>query len=287
MLSIQNLSFGYSRNRNVIDKMNLQLPPGGIYGLLGSNGAGKSTLLYLIAGALTPWRGEVTFNGTDTRRRLPHTLSDIFLVSEEFSLPPVHLHEYVAVNAPFYPRFSQEALTRNLEMFELTPDLQLGALSMGQKKKVFMSFALACNTSLLLMDEPTNGLDIPGKSAFRKFIASAMTDDRTIIISTHQVRDIDRLIDHVLIMDDSRITFDQPVTEIQRHLKFFTTSDRMLINRALCAIPGIGGAAVAIPNTDGEDSEINLELLFDFATKKPETLNTLFNTPVTPQTHSF
>ena len=277
MLNIKNLSFRYRRGSDIINKMNLELQPGGIYGLLGSNGAGKSTLLYLIAGALTPSGGEVTFNGINTRRRLPETLCDIFLVSEEFTLPAISLSEYVKLNAPFYPRFSHDDLTRNLQMFDLTPELNLGALSMGQKKKVLMSFALACNTSLLLMDEPTNGLDIPGKSAFRRFIASAMTDDRTIIISTHQVRDIDRLIDHVMIMRDSQIQFNHTVSEIQERLSFDTTTDREVIDQALCSIPGIGGTAVVLPNTDGNDSEINLEVLFDLAMKQPQELKKLFD----------
>ena len=133
----------------------------------------------------------------NVRLRQPVTLRDMFLVPEEFDLPPISLLSYVELNSPFYPRFSKEDMVKYLHYFEMDQDVNLGALSMGQKKKVFMSFALATNTSLLIMDEPTNGLDIPGKSQFRKFIASGMTDDKTIIISTHQVRDIDRILDHV------------------------------------------------------------------------------------------
>lgn len=285
MLHLENLSFAYRRGTDIVSHMNLRVTPGGIYGLLGPNGAGKSTLLYLMAGALTPASGTVTFNGINTRKRLPSTLGDIFLVSEEFSLPQVSLQKYVDLNAPFYPRFSQENLHQNLEMFGLDPEIHLGALSMGQKKKAFMCFALACNTSLLLMDEPTNGLDIPGKSAFRKFIAGAMTDDRTIIISTHQVRDIDRIIDHVMIMNNSKIEFNRPVWEIQKRLKFINTSNRDIIDHALCAVPGLGGAAVMLPNTDSEDSEINLEVLFDFAMKNPEALQAMFQNNNDTQNH--
>ena len=277
MLTVSNLTFGYSRKHNVIEDFNLTLLPGGIYGLLGPNGAGKSTLLYLIAGALTPKKGEVLYNGTNTRRRLPATLSDIFLVSEEFSLPDISLKRYVELNAPFYPRFSSDDLTRNLDMFGLTPDIHLGQLSMGQKKKVFMSFALACNTSLLLMDEPTNGLDIPGKSAFRRFIASAMTDERTIIISTHQVRDINRLLDHIIIMNQTSLLLNEPVDNIQRKLRFEVTSDKDLAQTALATIPSISGSAVMLPNTDGTPTEIDLELLFDFAMKHPDCITDLFN----------
>lgn len=164
-----------------------------------------------MSGLLTPRNGRVTFYDTDVRRRLPVTLQDMFLVPEEFELPSISLVSYIELNSPFYPHFSKEDMMKYLHFFEMDLSTDLGALSMGQKKKVFMSFALATNTSLLLMDEPTNGLDIPGKSQFRKFIASGMSDERTIVISTHQVRDIDRILDHVLIMDNSRVLLDEPV----------------------------------------------------------------------------
>ncbi len=170
MLDIQNVSFAYRKSSPVISDFSLSLAPGGIYGLLGRNGAGKSTLLYLIAGLLTPAKGQVLFNGADTRLRLPSTVSDIFIVPEEFNLPNISLSRYLSINSRFYPRFSHEDLKKHLDTLDLDGDLHLGALSMGQKKKAFMSFALACNTPLLLLDEPTNGLDIPGKSRFRKFI---------------------------------------------------------------------------------------------------------------------
>ena len=151
---------------------------------------------------------------SDVRRRLPITLQDMFLVPEEFELPPISLVSYVELNSQFYPRFSKEDMVKYLHYFEMEQDIDLGALSMGQKKKVFMSFALATHTSLLIMDEPTNGLDIPGKSQFRKFIASGMSDDRTIIISTHQVRDIDKILDHVVIMDNSNVLLDASTANI-------------------------------------------------------------------------
>ena len=203
MITVENLSFTYRKSkRAVLHDFSLSFESGRVYGLLGKNGAGKSTLLYLMSGLLTPKNGKVMFHDTDVRRRLPVTLQDMFLVPEEFELPAVSLVSYV----------------------EMDIDIDLGSLSMGQKKKVFMSFALATNTSLLLMDEPTNGLDIPGKSQFRKFIASGMSDDKTIVISTHQVRDIDKVLDHVLIMDDSRVLLDESTSNICDKL-FFVESD--------------------------------------------------------------
>ncbi|MDE5554655.1 MAG: ABC transporter ATP-binding protein [Muribaculaceae bacterium] len=282
MLNINNLTFSYPRRREpVIKDFTLRIKEGGIYGLLGPNGAGKSTLLYLISGLLTPKSGQVDFKGVDTRRRLPETLSDIFIVPEELTLPPIKLESYVKMNAPFYPRFSADDLHRHLATFEVGDIAQykLSTLSMGQKKKIFMSFALACNTSLLLMDEPTNGLDIPGKAAFRRFIASSASDDRIIIISTHQVRDIDRILDHVIIMDDHHLLLNEPINTITEKLAFLNTNDRSLIERALVAQPGLGNAQIIIPNDGSYDTEVNLESLFELATTRRELLSQIF----TPQ----
>ena len=202
MLTIDNLKFGYSRkHRPVIYRFDWQVAPGEICGLLGPNGSGKSTLLYLIAGLLTPASGVIDYKGMTPRQRQVEFLNDVFIVPEEFSLPSVGLESYINVNSRFYPRFSARDLKTHLEIFGLTEDVHLGQLSMGQKKKVFMSFALACNTSLLLMDEPTNGLDIPGKRAFRQAVVREMSDERSIIISTHQVHDVERILDHVTIIE--------------------------------------------------------------------------------------
>lgn len=279
MIAVENLSFTYRKSkRAVLRDFSLSLEPGRVYGLLGKNGAGKSTLLYLMSGLLTPRNGRVVYHDTDVRRRLPVTLQDMFLVPEEFELPPVSLVSYVELNSPFYPRFSKEDMIRNLHYFDMDIDINLGALSMGQKKKVFMSFALATNTSLLLMDEPTNGLDIPGKSQFRKFMASGMSDDKTVVISTHQVRDIDKVLDHVLIMDDSRVLLDESTSNICDKLYFMESDDRELAKIALFAIPSIQGNFLMLPNKEGEESDINLELLFNATLAAPEEIVRLFQT---------
>ena len=175
-------------------------------------------------------------------------------------------------------RFSKEEMIKYLHYFEMDIDIDLGSLSMGQKKKVFMSFALATNTSLLLMDEPTNGLDIPGKSQFRKFIASGMSDDKTIVISTHQVRDIDKVLDHVLIMDDSRVLLDESTSNICDKLFFVESDDRELAKSALFAIPTIQGNYLILPNEKQDESELNLELLFNATLATPEEIARLFHT---------
>ncbi len=282
MITVENLSFLYRKSkRAVLHDFSMSLEKGRVYGLLGKNGAGKSTLLYLMSGLLTPKSGKVVYHDVDVRRRLPITLQDMFLVPEEFDLPPVSLISYIELNSPFYPRFSKEDMVKYLHYFEMDINIDLGALSMGQKKKVFMSFALATNTSLLLMDEPTNGLDIPGKSQFRKFIASGMTDDKTILISTHQVRDIDKVLDHVLIMDNSRVLLNESTMSICDKLFFTESENRELLQSSLFSTPSIQGNFLLLPNESGEDSEINLELLFNATLAVPERISALFHSKQT------
>lgn len=282
MITVENLSFLYRKSkRAVLHDFSLSLEKGRVYGLLGKNGAGKSTLLYLMSGLLTPKSGKVVYHDVDVRRRLPITLQDMFLVPEEFDLPPVSLISYIELNSPFYPRFSKEDMVKYLHYFEMDINIDLGALSMGQKKKVFMSFALATNTSLLLMDEPTNGLDIPGKSQFRKFIASGMTDDKTILISTHQVRNIDKVLDHVLIMDNSRVLLNESTMSICDKLFFTESENRELLQSSLFSTPSIQGNFLLLPNESGEDSEINLELLFNATLAVPERISALFHSKQT------
>lgn len=274
MIAIENLTFSYRRKGNpVFSDLSLRIAEGGIYGLIGKNGTGKSTLLYLIAGLLTPKKGKILYNDVNTRMRLPDTLADIFIVPEEFNLPAMPLKSFIDSNAPFYPKFSRDDLVRNLSTFGMDIDAHLGALSMGQKKKIFMSFALACNTSLLLMDEPTNGLDIPSKANFRQFIAQSMNEHRTIIISTHQVRDIDRLLDHVIITENGKILLNESVADILSKLNFFTTSNPEIIDSALYSRPCLQGFEVVTTGSDEIETELNLETLFEYVTSNAAGLN--------------
>lgn len=171
-----------------------------------------------MSGLLRPKSGTVQLNGVDVALRRPSTLQEICIVPEEFDLPRVSLRQYVALNAPFYPRFSNEILRRCLDDFDMDDSVRFEELSMGQKKKAFMSFCLAANTSILLMDEPTNGFDIPSKSQMRKVIAANMSDEKSIVISTHQVRDVENLLDHVLLIDGGRKLLDVSCSQIAERL---------------------------------------------------------------------
>ena len=278
MIEVENLSFSYGKRRaRVLKDFSMKLNQGSVYGLLGKNGTGKSTLLYLMAGLLRPQTGTILYKGVDVNQRCLDTLQDMFLVPEEFALPNVSLKQYVKLNAPFYPHFSDELLNACLRDFDMNEDIHLGELSMGQKKKAFMCFALATNTSLLMMDEPTNGLDIPSKSQFRKVIASGMSDEKAVIVSTHQVRDIDSLLDHVLIMDGSKLLLNESVSTICEKLYFAEQGMNDPTDGALYVQPSVHGNSVILPNEFGEDSNMNLEVLFNAMLAERERMQQILN----------
>lgn len=266
MIQIDHLSYGYGRRKHntVYSDFNLQLNPGRIIGLLGKNGTGKSTLFYLICGLLRPKAGSVTLDGIETFRRRPETLSQIFLVPEEFELPRVSMHTYVDMQRGFYPNFSDEILGECLEAFELPDNLQLGSLSMGQKKKAFISFALATSTPYLLLDEPTNGLDIPSKSTFRRIVARHMTDERAVIISTHQVRDIEEMLEHLVIIDNHSVLLNAGVNEIADRFRFEHLPAGSNAGDVLYSMPSLTGQAVVRRrNADEPETPVSIELLFN------------------------
>jgi ABC-2 type transport system ATP-binding protein len=269
MIEIKDIDFSYAISKRLIfDKFSLSLSENHIYGLLGKNGTGKSTLLYLICGLLQQQKGTIKFDGTDTCLRRPETLSEMFIVPEEYEMPKMSLQEYVKINSMFYPRYSADVLKSCLDDFELSMDIDLKALSMGQKKKVYMSMALAAGTKLLLMDEPTNGLDIPSKSLFRKVIANNMTEDRMLIISTHQVHDIESLLDHIIILNDSQLLLNASMDAIGEKYSFTFRQSNEMDDQVIYAEPTLQGNAAISKRQDGEpDTQINLELLFNAVTK--------------------
>ena len=276
MIQLQNISFQYAGSAApVFSQFSLSLPVGRIYGLLGPNGSGKSTLLYIMMGLLHPSEGLALVDTRDASRREHSLLHDLYIVPEEFELPSMTLADYVDTYRPFYPRFSQEVLSQCLQEFCLPESLHISRLSMGQKKKVLMAFALACGTRYLLMDEPTNGLDIASKKQFRRVIASNMTGERTIIIATHQVNDVEQLLDHVLILGvqgvqgvkdnslapHSQLWFDATVSRLTQDFSFTLapqpTADALYTERT-----AQGYACIAPRHPDDEETPLNLELLY-------------------------
>ena len=273
MIKLHELHFRYHNSpREVLDNVTLHFPAGRIVGLLGKNGTGKSTLLYLMAGLLRPQKGTVHFGLHHVADRTPEMLSDLFVVPEHIELPAIRLSRFVELHRAFYPNFSDEQLNENLQHFDLTPEVNLGALSTGQLKKAYISFALATGTRLLLMDEPTNGLDIPSKAQFRRTVAASMSEERTIVISTHQVHDVEHLIDHIVMLRNHNVALDISTEDLCRQLRFEQRAYGEDLSDALYAETSITGTALIAPNHDGRDTPLDIELLFNALTQHPDLL---------------
>jgi ABC-2 type transport system ATP-binding protein len=274
MVQIENLSFGYRKRDLLFNNLNMYLSPRRIYGLFGMNGAGKTTLLKHIAGLLFPKTGSCIVFDERASDRKPQMLADIFVIPEEFVLPNVSIQSFITINSPFFPKFDIEKMTSYLSEFQISNGHKLTTLSYGQKKKFLIAFGLATNSKLLIMDEPTNGLDIPSKSQFRKIIASSADDNRCILISTHQVRDLGSLIDQITILDKGRIIFDQSTEEISRKFVFGKIKDDSVED--VVYSEDIMGGKAAICINKGNDSEIDLELLFNAVINETEKINNEF-----------
>ena len=265
MIDVKDLDFHYQGSKHqVFSHFDLHLEQGRIYGLLGKNGTGKSTLLYLISGLLMPDAGSVSVDGIESRLRKPELLSQMFIVPEEYGMPDMSFDSLCSLMRSFYPSFSDELLSQCLKEFEMPVKPSLKELSMGQKKKVYMSIAIATGTRLLMMDEPTNGLDIPSKALFRRVIANYMADDRTLIISTHQVHDIENLLDHVVIVDRSKVLLDSSIADISKRYAFRYLSPQEMDGSVLYSEPNLQGNASIVSRGDGKDeTQVDLELLFN------------------------
>ena len=277
MIEINNVSFGYTRKKLLYKKLQLTLTTGNIYGLLGKNGAGKSTLLKNIIGLLYPLEGSISVNGHAPARRAPSFLETIYLIPEEVHVPAVTIDRYIDLFAPFYPLFNREQLMAYLEKLEVATVDKLSTLSFGQQKKFIIAFALACNTKVLLLDEPTNGLDIPSKKRFRQLIAAVMSEERMIFISTHQIKDLDNLIDQVIIVDEGQLLLNASISAISEKLSFKTVEQIPADRPVLYEEDALKGKAIVVENSGKEQTKINLEHLFNAITENPSLAKTIFN----------
>lgn len=270
MLQLNNISFSYSK-KELFKDLSLNIEPGNIYGLLGKNGAGKTTLLKILGGLLFPVDGDAIYNGVDISSREPSFLEEIFFLPEEFYLPAITGNSFVSLRAPLYKGFNHSMFQEFIAEFDVDCSKKLNTLSYGQKKKFLLSFGLSTGAKLIIMDEPTNALDIPSKTILRRIISRAMSDDRTIIISTHQVKDVENLIDPIIILERGSIVFNKGTMEI---------ADRYVM-KVVPALNGdeiytqevLGGYQVIAPRNGEEETLIDLELLFNSVVLKSELVN--------------
>jgi ABC-2 type transport system ATP-binding protein len=277
MITIKNLSYRYNKHKLLFDGLNLEMQAGKIYGLLGKNGAGKSTLMKTITGLLIPFQGICTVNGLQPFKRERDFLEQLFFIPEECYLPPLSISPFLDIYAPFYPSFSHSAFKEYLKEFNISADGSLHQLSFGQRKKAFIAFGLAANTRLLVMDEPTNGLDIPSKVQFRNIMSRASKPDQIILLSTHQVRDLDDLISSVIIMDNSRILLHEEKDRIMEQLSFYNKQQHTLQDNILYEEQTPNGLVAMCRNPQHTETYIDLEILFNATLSNPGLINSIFN----------
>ena len=277
MIQLENIQFGYVKSKPLFKELSLTMEPGHIYGLLGKNGAGKTTLLKIMSGLRFPDSGTATILGENATLRKAEALRDIYFLQEEMFVPHLKIEQFEAAYAPFYPNFNHEQFEEYLRELELDKENgYMDKLSHGQKKKVLIAFALATNTKVLFMDEPTNGLDIPSKSTFRKLMASAADESRLVLISTHQVRDLHSLIDMVAILDNGHMLLNASTYEITQKLLFDVDDAKSTEGKVFYTEESPRGNYQVKENVNHIDSSLDLELLFNAAISNKNEISNLF-----------
>lgn len=276
MLEINDLSFGYARKENLYRQFSIHFKSGQIYGLLGQNGSGKSTLMKIIAGLIYPDSGNCVVDGINSKARNYNYLRNLYIIPEEFDLPDMTIATYVRIYAPFYEAFSNDQFATCLKEFEISPEEKLHKLSYGNKKKVLLSFGLATNVRVLLLDEPTNGLDIPSKKTLRKLIAATATPERCFIISTHQVHDLENLLDHLVVISKNKLLLNESISTIAQKISFVPFTSKPAENEALYYEKSFTGHIGIVANKSNEEGKINLEVLFNGIIAQQAKFNQLF-----------
>ncbi|MBN2625838.1 MAG: ABC transporter ATP-binding protein [Spirochaetales bacterium] len=276
MITIDNLTFRYGK-KPLFDNLNLSLKEGNIYGLLGMNGAGKTTLLKVLSGQLFRKEGDADVLGFDPGIRHPEMLREIFYLPEEFFLPRTSVEVYLKLYSPFYERFNKEEFEGYCEIFQLDLTQKLSDYSFGQKKKFLLAFGLASGTKLLILDEPTNGLDIPSKSQFRKTVASAITPERSFLISTHQVRDMENLIDPIVILHQGKVILNNTLEEVSSRIRMEKTLGEPAPSESILYSEKVPGGYYSIRKaaSPSEESALDLEVLFNGVVTDPMGIGAL------------
>jgi ABC-2 type transport system ATP-binding protein len=274
MVDINNLSFSYGSNA-VLENISLHLEEGRIYGLLGENGVGKTTLLTLLCGLKKTEKGTISIDGCDPYKRQPSLLQTIYYLPDEVMPYNQTGTRFARFAGRFWPGFEMDKFLSIMREFETDSEKKMNKMSAGQLKKTYIAFALACNTKYLFMDEPTNGLDIPSKSQFRKAVGLYTPEDSTIVISTHQVRDLENIIDPIIILDRCDVLLNASIEKISEKLYFdYGTT---LHQGALYSEQLPGGFIQVLMNTEGLESKVNTEALFNAVHRHKDLIKGMFN----------
>ena len=274
MIQIKDLGFSYGE-RVVLKDITMKLEEGRIYGLLGENGVGKTTLLTLMCGLKNPKAGSIDIDGQNPYDRTPSLLSEQYYLSDEVAAVNMKAIDYAHNYGFFWEKFDLGKFLEVMKVFETDPEQKMTKMSSGQLKKTYISFALACNTKHLFMDEPTNGLDIPSKAQFRKAVTKYTREDSILLISTHQVRDLENINDPIIILDRQDVLLNAGIDEITEKLYFDYSNERR--DDALYSEMIPGGCIQVSLNQEGADSKVNIEALFNTVHQHKELIKGIFD----------
>jgi ABC-2 type transport system ATP-binding protein len=200
------LSKRYGR-KLALDNLDLRIPRGRIHAIVGANGAGKSTLFRILMGFMPPSAGEARILGRDSQSLTPQDRSRIGFVNEEHTLANwMRVSQVAAMQQRQYPRWKQQAYDSVIGHYHVLPEQKVGQLSRGERAGFNLALALAQGPELLVLDEPTLGLDVVAKRAFlESLLYSNATDDCTVIYCSHQMEEIERVADNLIILERGQL----------------------------------------------------------------------------------
>ncbi len=206
IIETQALSKRYGR-KLALDHLDLAIPRGRIHAIVGANGAGKSTLFRILLGFLAPSAGQARILGRDSQRLTPDDRSRIGFVNEEHTLPGwMRVAQVITMQRHQYARWNQQAFDSVIGHYHVLPEQKVGQLSRGERAGLNLALALAQQPELLVLDEPTLGLDVVAKRAFLEaLLYSNAADDCTVVYCSHQMEEIERVADNLIILERGQL----------------------------------------------------------------------------------
>jgi len=236
-LSFEGVSRAFGR-KVALEDVSLRVEPGSVLGLVGSNGAGKTTALRLAHGFLYPDAGRIRTLGLDPAKDGREVRTRVSLLSEESSLYPwMRISEIVRFAAAIHPRFDRDHAENLRKRLDLDPHAKIGTLSRGTRAKVALVLAVAARPDLLLLDDPTAGLDpLVRREVLEGILDAVPAEGGAVVYASHLVHDVERVADRIAVMDRGRIRLDEPLEELKARMR-----------RATAVFEGDAPSASAIP----------------------------------------
>ncbi|KGQ20331.1 ABC-type multidrug transport system, ATPase component [Lysobacter dokdonensis DS-58] len=227
VVSARNLRKAY-KNKVALDNTAFEIPQGRIVGLIGPNGAGKTTALKALLG-LIPFEGDLRVLGRDPRTERDALMNDVCFIADVAVLPRwIRVREAIEFVAGVHPRFDRARCERFLANTKLTPNMKVRELSKGMIVQLHLALVMAIDAKLLVLDEPTLGLDILYRKQFyQRLLEDYFDEDKTIVITTHQVEEIEHILTDVMFIRDGKIVLSAPMEDVgQRYVEVLVNADR-------------------------------------------------------------